>query len=397
MDIAHKVVEAQRYLKEYSIEGWLLYYFANNNPLALEFLEIPKEKHLSRRFFYWIPKQGDPLSIVHKIEPYVLDHMPGAKKFYQRWQELEKCLQEILNKKKAIAMEYSPYNALPYISKVDAGTVEMVEKCGVKVVSSGPFLQYFTSVLNEEQKHSQKEAGQFLDKIAEETFVFLSKCLKENKSLSEYQLQQWVLEHFDKQDFTTEYPPTCAFGVHTADPHYSPSKESSFLLKQNEPVLLDFVAKRKQKSSVYGDITRVGFTGSSIPAKYQKIFEVVKNAQAQGFDFIKKHFGSNKEVKGFEVDQVCRGFVEKEGYGDYFTHRTGHNLYLSVHGSGAHLDSFETFDDRPLIPNTCFTIEPGIYLPKEFGVRVEYDVIIHNNNTLEITSGVQEKIRQINC
>lgn len=390
-----KVAKVQKYLKEYGMDGWLLYDFAHSNPLALEFLEIPKDKHLSRRFFYWIPKEGDPVAIVHKIEPYVLDDMPGTKKTYHRWQDLQKLLQDLLSNTKTIAMEYSARNALPYISKVDAGTIEMVQACGVKVVSSGSFLQYFTSVLNEDQKRSQREAGQFLDKIAEETFLFLSKCLKEKKAISEYQLQQWVLEQFDKNEFITEYPPTCAFGVHTADPHYSPNKEDSLVLKPNEPVLLDFVAKTKKKRSVYGDITRMGFTGSSIPVKYQKIFDVVKNAQKQAFEFIKERFASNQGVKGFEVDQVCRSFVEKEGYGNHFLHRTGHNIYLTVHGSGAHLDSFETFDDRPLIPNTCFTIEPGIYLLNEFGARVEYDVIIHDDKTLEITSGIQDKIRQI--
>lgn len=397
MSLVNKVSEAQKYLKQSNIDGWLLYYFSYNNPIALEFLEIPREKHLSRRFFYWIPSEGDPIAIVHKIEPYVLDHMPGIKKFYQKWQELESILQESLKHRKSVAMEYSPYNALPYVSKVDAGTVEMVEKCGVKVVSSAGFLQHFTSVLSEDQKYSQKEAGVFLDKIAEEAFCFLSKCIKENKPISEYELQQFVLEHFDKKGFITEYAPTCAFGIHTADPHYSPTKESAFLLKPNEPVLLDFVAKRKEKGSIYGDITRIGFVGSVITKKYQILFDIVKKAQKLAFDFIKERLGSNRVVKGFEVDVVCRSFIEKEGYGDYFTHRTGHNIGTSVHGSGAHLDNIETFDDRPLIPNTCFTIEPGIYLPNEFGVRVEYDVIIHDDKTLEITSGIQENIRQINC
>jgi Xaa-Pro aminopeptidase len=393
-----KIQEAQKYLTEYGIDGWLLYDFAHSNPLALEFLNIPKDQHLSRRLFYWIPKKGEPIAIVHAIEPYVLDHLsPVIKKTYQRWQDLQGALKEVLNSSVSIAMEYSPLNALPYISKVDAGTLEIVKLCGVSVVSSAPFLQYFTAVLNEKQKASQKEAGKFLDTLAEETFFFLEECLNKKKKISEYQLQQWVLERFSEQGFMTQYPPTCAFGVHTADPHYSPQKEDSFLLKQGEPILLDFVAKKTTPESIYGDITRVGFAGSSIPSRYEHIFNLVKEAQQEAFKFIKGRFSKKENVKGFEVDAVCREMIEKEGYGEYFTHRTGHNLYTSVHGSGAHLDGFETFDDRPLIPNTCFTIEPGIYLPDLFGVRVEYDVLIHHDDSLEITSGIQEKIRQISC
>lgn len=389
-----KLLKAKQYLQQYHLAGWLLYDFHHNNPLALEFLDIPKQAHLSRRLFYWIPAQGEPVALVHKIEPYVLDHMPGEKRMYQTWQQLHHLLKELLKDADRVAMEYSPCNALPYISKVDAGTVDMIEQCHVQVVSSGPFLQHFTAELSEEQQCSQREAGGLLDRIAEETFGFLGECKKAQRSVTEYQLQQWVLKRFEEEGLITEYAPTCAFGVHTADPHYSPLSHGCLTLQPDEVILLDFVAKKKQEGSVYGDITRMGFSGHAIPQKYQDVFNLVKKAQEKSFQFIRKKCAEKREVKGYEVDEVCRGVIREGGYEQYFTHRTGHNIDSHVvHGSGTHLDGFETYDDRPLIPNTCFTIEPGIYLPKEWGVRVEYDVLIHSDFKLEITSGTQENIR----
>lgn len=389
-----KVLEAQKRLKEQGLDGWLMYDFNHSNPLALEFLDISPGAHLSRRFFYWIPVEGDPIALLHQIEPYVLGHMPGKKKTYQTRQDLQSGLQELLKGSRKIAMEYSPYNALPYVSKVDAGTFEMVTSCGVKIVSSGPFLQYFTAALSEEQQLLHKEAGNFLNQLAEETFEFLFKQLVSKKSLSEYELQQWVLKRVDEKGFKTDYAPICAFGVHTADPHYSPEVKNSAMIEPDQLILLDFVVKKNTSRSVYADITRMGFSGRQVPQKYGKAFSCVQEAQKAGFDFIKKRLSEGKEVQGYEVDQVCRKLIEEAGYGKYFTHRTGHNIDArSVHGSGAHLDGFETQDDRPLLPNMCFTIEPGIYFSGEWGVRVEYDVLIHSNRSIEVTSGVQERIR----
>jgi len=384
-----KIVRAQEYLKEHHLDGWLLYDFNHNNPLALDFLEVAQEAHLSRRLFYWLPVIGEPIKIVHRIEPYTLDHLPGKKRTYHTYQQLKDALHTSLQGAEKVAMEYSPQNALPYVSKVDAGTVDMVRECGVSVVSSGMFLQQFTAVLTKQEQDMQREAGKLLDQIASETFLFLSQRLKQGFSTDEYMLQQWVMQCFQEKGLVTEYAPICAFGVHTADPHYSPSEHRSAKLQPNELILLDFVARKKQ--GVYGDITRMGFSGSHLPEKYAKMFSIARKAQDLGFELVKERHAKNQVIKGYEVDGVCRDFITKEGYGEYFVHRTGHNIDTrSVHGSGAHLDGFETYDDRPLIPGLCFTIEPGIYFPGEWGIRVEYDVLIHDG--VEITSGVQESI-----
>lgn len=389
-----KIKKAQLYLKEQNIDGWLLYYFDHNNPFALDFLEVAKDQHLTRRFFYWIPKQGEPIQLVHAIEPDALGSVPGKKRIYQKWQSLQTHLQEILQDAKVVAMEYSPCNRLPYISKVDAGTVEMVKQCNVDVVSSASFLQHFTSVMTEKQKASQKLAGQILHHIAEETFDFLEKCLKEKTLISEYKLQEWIIEKIESHHLTIDgHPPICAFGVHTADPHYTPTKEGSFILEANQPILLDIVARQKDPKSIYGDITRMGFSGEKPPQKLLELFQLALKAQDDAFCFIQNKIQKGEVVKGYEADKVARDVIEKAGFGQYFTHRTGHNIYQTLHGPGAHLDGFETMDDRALISDTCFTIEPGIYLPGDMGVRVEYDVVIHSNGILEITSGVQNSIR----
>jgi Xaa-Pro dipeptidase len=388
-----KVLEAQKRLKEQGLDGWLMYDFNHSNPLALEFLDISPGAHLSRRFFYWIPIEGDPIALLHQIEPYVLDHMPGTKKTYQTREDLQSGLQELLKASDKIAMEYSPYNALPYVSKVDAGTFEMVINCGVKIFSSGPFLQCFTALLSDEQQLLHKEAGNFLNQLADETFEFLFQQVASKKPVSEYDLQQWVLKRVEENGFKTDYAPICAFGVHTADPHYSPEEKNSALIAPDQLILLDFVVKKNVFQSVYADITRMGFSGKKVLEKYAQAFCCAKAAQKAGFDFIKQRFSEGKEVQGYEVDQVCRKLIQESGYGKNFTHRTGHNIDArSVHGSGAHLDGFETHDDRPLLPNMCFTIEPGIYFSGEWGVRVEYDVLIHSNHSIEVTSGVQEHI-----
>lgn len=389
-----KIKKAQLYLKEQNIDGWLLYYFDHNNPFALDFLEVAKDQHLTRRFFCWIPKQGEPIQLVHAIEPDALGIVPGKKRIYQKWQSLQTHLQEILQDAKVVAMEYSPCNRLPYISKVDAGTVEMVKQCNVDVVSSASFLQHFTSVMTEKQKASQKLAGQILHHIAEEAFDFLEKCLKEKIPISEYKLQEWIIEKIESHHLTIDgHPPICAFGVHTADPHYTPTKEGSFILEANQPILLDIVARQKDPKSIYGDITRMGFSGEKPPQKLLELFQLALKAQDDAFCFIQNKIQKGEVVKGYEADKVARDVIEKAGFGQYFTHRTGHNIYQTLHGPGTHLDGFETMDDRALISETCFTIEPGIYLPGDMGVRVEYDVVIHSNGILEITSGVQNSIR----
>ena len=387
-----KIEKVQKILRDLKFDGWLLYYFQHNNPFVLDFLQIDQNAHLTRRFFYWIPKEGAPVKIVHQIEPHTLDHMPGETLIYQRHEKLNECLKKILDHPSVVAMEYSKKNALPYVSKVDAGVVELVESFEVEVVSSAPFLQYFSCEMTQQQYEMHKEAAVFLDQLVEKTFLFLQKHLKEKKNITEYQTQLFVKDQMHQAGFVSEFSPSVAFGVNTADPHYSPSKQTSASLTKESLILLDFVCKKKEKGSVYADITRLGFSGEKVPENILNSFRLIRKAQDETFAFIQKELSSKIQVKGCEADRVCRKVIEEAKLGEFFSHRTGHNIFESVHGPGAHLDAFETVDDRPLISSTCFTIEPGLYFPNQYGVRVEYDVFIHVDGKAEITSGVQNEI-----
>lgn len=387
-----KIYKAQKALKEALIDGWLLYYFDKNNPLALDFLDLDKNAHLSRRLFYWIPQKGEPIKIVHTIEPEVLSHLNGSTITYHTKEQLDLALHSILGKGKKIAMEYSPKGVLPYISKVDAGMIEKIRNMGVEVVSSAPFLQVFTCSLNPKQIELQEKAARFLDRLTREAFHWTRQKMVLGQEVTEMELQEWMLEKYETEGFFADFAPTVAFGVHTADPHYMPSMEKKTALKNNQLILLDCVVKSKEEKAVYADITRMGFSGAQIPPKIQKAFQVILKAQEETFKFIEEKIQKGIEVKGYEADRVCRHIIQKEGFEKFFTHRTGHNLYDKVHGPGAHLDDFETFDDRPLIPLTSFTIEPGLYFPNEFGVRVEYDVLILEDKTCKIITAVQSNI-----
>lgn len=390
-----QIEKAQQYLKEHDIDGWLLYNFQKTNHLALDFLQIPEDAHLTRRFFYWIPKEGEPVQIVHKIEPKVLSHLPGKAQYYTQHKELRSVLEEILEHKKCVAMEYSEENHLPYISKLDAGTKELIEMIGPVVTSSGPFLQYFTCQMSNKQIESHRKAAKYIDRLADLAFDKIRDDFKNGLKVNEFEIQQWIVSQIKKNGFFCDYPPGVAFAENTADPHYSPSKDKSRDLKEGDLILLDIIAKSLEPNSVYADITRMAVASTKPSEKQQMMYQIVREAQEETFKFIKRRFELNQIVKGFEADEICRDYISERELGEFFIHRTGHNLFQTVHGPGAHLDSIETQDDRPLIPNTAFTIEPGLYFPNEFGVRVEYDVLVNPDQTLEITSGVQDSIRSL--
>ncbi|WP_068469721.1 M24 family metallopeptidase [Candidatus Protochlamydia phocaeensis] len=396
MTFEEKLKDVQRDLKEQDVQGWLLYDFKRCNPLAYTFLDIPPGKMLTRRFFYWIPQEGKPIKIVSLVEPYVLDHLPGIKQAYRGWQELEKILFSLAVTKPKIAMEYSPYNALPVLSRVDAGTVELMRKAGSEIVSSANLLQRYTSVWTEEQVKSHLEAAAVLEGIADQTWSLIESKLSSRERINEYQVQQFMLDLMKKKDCLTSDPPTCAVNEHSSDPHYSPSKEKAKEIRPGDFILLDLWCKRNQPRAVYADITRVGVAASKATDKQKAIFHIVKEARDLATAFIKKHYEEGKSLQGWQVDQACRDVIEGAGYGAYFIHRTGHNIGEDVHGPGANLDNLETHDFRFLIPGTCFSVEPGIYLPGEFGVRMEYDVYLDPNGYIRITGGIQEELVCLN-
>lgn len=386
------ITEIQTQLQLHHIQGWLLYDLHGSNPLAISILHIPSNILMTRRCFYWIPREGTPIKIVHRVEECHLDHLPGEKRVYLSWREMHKVLQKTLTGITQLAMEYSPYHAIPTLSKVDGGLIDLIRSFNITVVSSAPFLQPFTCVWSDDQYLLHKEAVHILDNAVQNAWKLIAHSLKRGKSISEYDVQQFILSEFEKAQCITEGMPICGVNKNAADPHYIPTFKGCEIIKKGDFILIDLWCKKDLPNAVFADITRVGVATSKPTSKQQKIFNLVRKAQQEGTDLIKQCYKNKQAIKGCEVDQRVRCTIEEGGYGPYFTHRTGHNIHVENHGPGTNLDSLETEDHRHLIPKTCFSIEPGIYLPEDFGIRLEYDLYIHENCVVEVTSPPQEAL-----
>lgn len=366
----------QNILSKMGFDAWLFYDFRGSNDLALSILDISKESHLTRRFYYLIPKQGSPIKIVNGIEAGHLDHLPGNKLIYSNHITLTKHLTDSLKNIKKIAMEYSPKNAIPYVSKVDAGTIEQIKEFGVEIISSADMISMFNAVWTEEQYNENKPVAEALYDIVKKAFLFIKENIVNNKEVSEYDVQQFIMKEFEIRDYFTDHPPIVGVNENSANPHYSPDKNHSKTIHKSDFVLIDLWAKVNKPSGVWSDITWVGFIGDVVPGRYSKIFNIVAKARDEAFNLVTKRFKEGKAVRGFEVDDASRNVIKDAGYADYFIHRTGHSITEDLHGSGSHIDNFETKDERLILPSTSFSIEPGIYLPGDFGIRSEIDVYI---------------------
>ncbi|HVK12163.1 MAG TPA: M24 family metallopeptidase [Gemmataceae bacterium] len=375
----------QAAIRAQGFDGWLLYDFRGLNVLAQRVVGLA-DKKLSRRWFYFVPATGDPRKLVHAIEPAALDSLPGSDKtVFRRWQELEAGVGKLLSGARRVAMEYSPKNGNPYVSRVDAGTVELVRSFGVEVVSSGDLISEFEATWDDEQEASHFAAAKVTDAAYGVAWGFIAEKLKAGGT-TELDVQKRIMDHFAQHGCTTYSPPIVGVGPHGGDPHYEPTPATNSPIKPGDCVLIDLWCKLDKPRAVYSDLTRVGYIGKDVPAKYQKVFEIVAAARDAGIDCVQKAFAAGRPLTGAEVDNATRAVIEKAGYGEYFTHRTGHNIGQEVHGNGAHIDGFETRDDRKIGRRTCFSIEPGIYLP-EFGVRLEVDVYIDAKGQVHVTGG----------
>lgn len=392
MTFTKKLHEVQRSLSEACLDGWLIYDFKQMNVLGCQFLEIPSDLLLTRRFFYWIPSHGECIKVLNRIEPYALDHLPGHAALYGSWKELEDVLSSTLKGRKRIAMEYSPRNAIPAISKVDAGTVDLVRSFGVEVMSSSHLLQPFTSLLTPDQIHSHRMAADMLSQTAAYTWEFIQYHLGQEKVLTEWDVQQFILNEFDKKNYLASHPPICAVNANSANPHYTVSEEGASPICPGDFILIDLWCKQNHPEAIYADITRVAVAGPEPEPKQRQIFDIVRQAQRAATDLVVIRFAESKPLMGWEVDQAARDVIDASGYKEFFIHRTGHNIGTEDHGSGTHMDNYETHDDRLILPSTCFSIEPGIYLPGEFGVRLEYDICIDPDKSVEVTGGSQNSI-----
>lgn len=376
----------QQALREEGLDGWLLYDFRGLNVLARRVIGLGADVFLSRRWFYFVPATGEPRKLAHRIEPASLDFLPGSKQVYLRWQELETGVQNLLKGAKRVAMEYVPRNANPYVSRVDAGTVELVRSFGVEVVPSGDLVQRFEACWDDEQWAMHLEAGKHTRSAFEAAFAFIRQKTKNGGTVRETEVVQCILDHFQKHGLVCDHPPICACGPHSGDPHYGPVAGKDAVIREGDFVLIDLWAKLNQPRAVYSDLTRTAFVGKKVPPRYQEVFAVVAQARDAAIDRVRTAFKNKQSLKGCEVDQAARQVIEKAGYGDYFVHRTGHSIGQEVHGNGANMDGLETREERRVLPQTCFSIEPGIYLP-EFGIRSEVDVFVDAGGEVHVTGG----------
>jgi len=379
-------------LRKQKLDGWLFYDILHRDPIAYRVLGLD-HAIAKRRWFYLLPAKGAPRKLVHRIEAGTLDALPGKKLLYASADELQKGLKKLLGRAKKVAMQYSPKNLIPYVSLVDAGTVELIRAQGCKVVSSADLVQEFEAAWTPEQLASHRAAGREIDRITQAAFTEAARRVRAGDTFTEYDLQQWIMGQFRASGVTSDSPPIVAVGPHSGDPHYEPREHNSSPVRKGDLLLLDIWGKTLAPGSVYYDITWTGYLGAKVPPKYAKIFSVVREARDAAIKFVQDHVKAGRAIEGWQVDRAAREVIRKAGYAQYFVHRTGHNIGQEVHGAGANMDGLETRDIRRVIPHTCFSIEPGIYLP-EFGVRSEVDVYVEEGRA-EVTGAVQSEILKL--
>jgi Xaa-Pro aminopeptidase len=381
----------QQALRDQGLDGWLWYDFQGANPIAQRLAGIGSDGgHLaSRRWFYLIPATGEPRGLVHKIERHNLDDLPGTKTPYAGRVELEAGLKQLLSGARRVAMEYSPNGAIPYVSRVDAGTLEMVRGQGIDVVSSGDLVQQFEAHWSDAAIASHKAAAERLYRIKDRAFEEARKIAR-GAAMTEYDLQQLMWKWFAEEGLTSDSAPNVSAQENAGNPHYLPTEKRSRQIRPNELLLLDLWGKLETRGAVFADITWVGYTGAEVPDDMARAFAVVRDARDAAIKVVEDAARAGREVRGFEVDRAARRVIEEAGFGDYLWHRTGHSLGETVHGNGAHLDDYETHDERRLLPGTGFTIEPGIYFDR-FGVRTEINMVWGPNGP-EVTGPRQHDI-----
>jgi len=387
------VEDIQQALHVESLDGWLFYDFRRSNPVAHQILKLPVDEMYTRRWFYFVPTRGTPSALVSAVESHVLGSLPGERRVFQTWQEMHTLLGAVLRDGMRVAMEYSPMNAIPYMSRVDAGTLELVRSHGVEVVSSANLAQRFVAQLSAEQMESHREAGRRLIAAKNALFASLAGDLRANVALDEYSVQQRFTALLQQAGLVLPDPPHVAVNANSGNPHYAATSSKHAPIQQGDLVLFDFWAHLPAAGSIIADYTWMAFAGTrdAIPARQREIFEIVRQARDTGIAFVRERLLAGQRVEGREVDDTVRAVIANAGYGKYFVHRTGHSITTVVHGDGTNNDDFETRDDRILLTNTCCSIEPGIYLP-EFGIRSEVDILILEQD-VEVTGvPAQEEI-----
>ncbi len=389
MDIA----EIQSALRDAGLDGWLFYDHHHRDPLAYSILGLDHGMHVTRRWFYFVPAVGEPRKLVHRIEAGRLDTLPGSKAAYSSWQELEAKLEEMLAGSGRIAMQYSPRNAIMYVSMVDAGTIEMLRSIGKEIVSSADLVSQFQAVLSEAQISTHYAAQKKIDHILAEAWTLMGTRAR-STGVDEFAMVQWLSDAMRNEGLVWEHGPNVSCGPNSADSHYEPTAELSTAIRKGDFVLIDIWGKLDQPDGVYYDITWTGVVDREPTEREHLIFNTVRTARDAAIAKVQAAYAAKTPIAGWEADDAARDVIRAAGFGDWFTHRTGHNIGSEIHGSGAHLDNLETHDVRLLLPNTCFSVEPGIYFPGEFGVRSEIDMIARPGRA-DVTGHVQTELVRI--
>jgi Xaa-Pro dipeptidase len=379
----------QQALRERKIDAWLFYDHHHRDPISYRVLALPAGLMVTRRWYYLIPAKGEPTKLVHKIEAGHLDSLPGTKKQYAGWQELFDGLKQMLAAHRDVAMQYSPNNTVFTISMVDAGTADMIRGLGKNIVSAADLIAQFEATLTDEQIKSHFAARDVIDAVTAEAFKEIGRRVR-NGGTHEHEIQQFFMEAFDRENMVTDDPPVVAVNANSANPHYGPSATHPVPIREGDLVLLDVWAKKNTPSAVYYDITWMGFVGNAPSDRQREIFKIVSEARDIGVKTVQDAVAALRSISGWEVDRAVRGRIKQANYGDYFIHRTGHSIGTEVHSNGANMDDLEIHDERRILPNSLFSIEPGIYLP-EFGVRLEVNVMVRPGSA-EVTGKIQREI-----
>ena len=371
------IAAIQAALRADGVDAWLLYDFRGLNSIAADITAVARQGgHLAtRRWFYLIPANGEPRGLVHAIERNSLAHLPGTTERYAGRDELEAGLRRLLAGLRTVAMEYSPGCAIPYIARVDAGTIELVRDSGVQVVSSGDLVQRFWSVWTDDQIATHRLASEKLYRVKDRAFEAIARRLRDGVATTEYDVQQLMTIWLRDEALVTDSAPAVSAAENSGDPHYLPTSAAHRAIGRDELVLVDLWGKLDRAGAVFADITWMGYTGRRVPERYASAFAAVRAARDAAVALVEQAARSGRELRGFEVDRTASSVLREAGYGDRILHRTGHSLGDTVHGTGVNIDDYETHDDRRLLPGTGFTIEPGVYF-EDFGVRTEINMIV---------------------
>jgi Xaa-Pro aminopeptidase len=384
------IKEIQSALQEEHLDGWLFFDHHQRDPLAYRILKLSPQQVATRRWYYFIPAHGDPKGLVHAIEPSILAGLPGDVRKYSSWTAQVDGLRHLLSGCRKIAMQYSPNCSIPYVSLVDGGTIELVRGAGVEVATSANLVQLFEARWTAEQLEMHLEAGIRVDRVRAEAFQMIAAALAAGQSITEWDVNRFIRNSFEKSGLVTDHGPIVAVNANMSNPHYEPQPEGSCRIRSGDAILIDMWAKLDQSSAVFYDITWTGYCGASPPSVLQNVFEVVRDARDRAIHRVQAAIPRGDVIHGFEVDDAARAYIKDRGFGDYFVHRTGHSIGEEVHGTGANMDNLETHDERRIIAGTCFSIEPGIYLP-EFGIRSEVNVYVGTTEA-RVTGEVQQKL-----